>query len=374
MSERAQAVSALAQAVSALAQAVSELAQALSELARALSELAQAVSELAQASGELAPSLSEVAQPVRRPPLGRSPKPEARSPRSVVLSTLPVAMAAPPHDDLRANLPPPAQVAAWVRAYLAHAPVSLVVREVNRLIAFSALASGRGLRLDVGCGDGFWWTVRTDPRQIYGVDISEREIAQARTRIHAELCDVSRETPFHGTRFGEIIGNCSLEHIPDIDAALANLRAAAAPDGRLLMFVPTPRWAYQGRTQSALLARLPRVAMSLAGALNGFFQHWHLYDEKVWARLLAQNGWRVRASYGLGSARSEFLFRLFMPPAFASFLVKQVTGVYPSRLLDRLPAPVTAPLVALVTEAVKDPIVAADAPTAYEYMIVADAS
>ena len=32
----------------------------------------------------------------------------------------------------------------------------------------------------------------------------------------------------------------------------------------------------------------PRVAMALSGALNGFFQHWHLYDEKVWRRLLEQ--------------------------------------------------------------------------------------
>jgi SAM-dependent methyltransferase len=285
-----------------------------------------------------------------------------------------VATTVPAWEQLRANLPPQEQIESWVRAYLGHAPVSLVLREVNRLIAFAALASGRGPVLDVGCGDGFWWTVRPDPREVYGVDISTMEIDQARARIHAELCDVSADVPFRGTRFGEIIGNCSLEHIPDIDAALANLRAAAAPDGRLLMFVPTPRWAYQGRTQSALLARAPRVAMSLAGALNGFFQHWHLYDEKVWARLLAQNGWRVRAAYGLGSARSEFLFRLFMPPAFAGFLVKQLTGVYPARLLRALPEPVTAPLVALVTQAVRDPIVAADAPTAYEYMIVADAA
>jgi SAM-dependent methyltransferase len=285
-----------------------------------------------------------------------------------------VATAVPALTDLRARLPPADEIERWVRAYLSHAPVSLVVREINRLIAYAALAGTRGPVLDVGCGDGFWWTVRRDARAIHGVDISASEIAQARTRIRAELCDVSRETPFRGVQFGEIIGNCSLEHIPDIDAALAHLRAAAAPDGRLLMFVPTPRWAYQGRTQSALLARAPRVAMSLAGALNGFFQHWHLYDEKVWARLLAQNGWRVRASFGLGSARSEFLFRLFMPPAFGSFLVKQLTGMYPSRLVGALPAAITSRLVEFVCDAVRDPIVAADAPTAYEYMIAADAA
>ena len=150
--------------------------------------------------------------------------------------------------------------------------------------------------LDVGCGDGFWWTLRdADHREIYGIDISAREIAQARTRINAELTDVSREQPFPGIEFEEIIGNCSLEHVPDIDAALSNLRAAAAPSARLADVRADAALGVPGPAAVVAARRAPRVAMSVAGALNGFFQHWHLYDAKVWTRLLAQNGWRVRA-------------------------------------------------------------------------------
>jgi SAM-dependent methyltransferase len=293
-----------------------------------------------------------------------------------VRSTVP-SDAAPPssasQDPLRTLAPD--DLDRWIYAYLRHAPLSLTLREINRLIAVETIASGEGPVLDVGCGDGFWWTLRgLGGREVYGIDISAREIVQARTRINAALTDVSRARPFPGTQFAEIIGNCSLEHVPDIDAALSNLRAAAAPGARLLMFVPTPRWAYQGQLQRWLLRRAPRLAMSLAGALNGFFQHWHLYDAKVWTRLLAQNGWRVRASYGLGSARSEFLFRAFMPPAFVEFLAKQVTGFYPSRLARFLPDAVLAPMVQLVRWAVSDPLVDVDSPTAYEYLIVADAA
>ncbi|TMQ27280.1 MAG: class I SAM-dependent methyltransferase [Deltaproteobacteria bacterium] len=278
-----------------------------------------------------------------------------------------------PSDDLRT--PSAGDIERWIYAYLEHAPLSLTLREINRLIAIEAVGSARRPVLDVGCGDGFWWTLRAgDHREVYGIDISAREIAQARTRIRAALTDVSRERPFPGVEFEEIIGNCSLEHVPDIDAALSNLRRAAAPGARLLMFVPTPRWAYQGRMQSWLLARAPRVAMSLAGALNGFFQHWHLYDAKVWTRLLAQNGWQVRAAYGLGSRRSEFLFRAFLPPAFVEFVAKQLTGIYPSKLARLLPRAVLAPAVRLVQWAVSDPLVPVDSPTAYEYLIVADAA
>jgi len=282
-----------------------------------------------------------------------------------VPETAPEAVHAPGEDDIE----------RWIYAYLKHAPLSLTLREINRLIAIESVARGDGPVLDVGCGDGFWWTLRThDRREVYGIDISAREIAQAQTRITATLTDVSAEQAFPGTQFAEIIGNCSLEHVPDIDAALSNLRKSAAPNARLLMFVPTPRWAYQGQLQAWLLARAPRLAMSLAGALNGFFQHWHLYDAKVWTRLLAQNGWRVRATYGLGSARSEFLFRAFMPPAFVEFLAKKITGFYPSKLARFLPRAMLTPAVRLVRWAVSDPLVAVDSPTAYEYLIIADAA
>jgi SAM-dependent methyltransferase len=277
-----------------------------------------------------------------------------------------------PPDD--AQLPRQEDVERWVLAYLRHAPLSLTLREINRLIAIETVASGSGPVLDVGCGDGFWWTLRGDAgREIYGIDISATEVAQAKERINAALTDVSRERPFPGTEFEEIIGNCSLEHVPDIDAALANLRKAAAPNARLIMFVPTPRWAFQGRLQSLLLKRAPRIAMSISGALNGFFQHWHLYDAKVWTRLLAQHGWKVRATYGLGSARSEFLFRLFMPPAFLEFLAKKLTGFYPSKLTRFVPDTLLGPAARLVRWAVSDPLVPVDSPHAYEYLIIADA-
>ncbi len=279
-----------------------------------------------------------------------------------------------PPDEPDVGGPSDDEVLRWALAYLRHAPLSLTLREINRLVALESVGKHKGPVLDVGCGDGFWWTMRGENREVYGIDISASEIAQAKKRITAELSDVSKQTPFTGTRFGEVIGNCSLEHVPDIDAALSNLRKAAADGARLLMFVPTPRWAYQGRLQSLLLRRAPRLAMALSGALNGFFQHWHLYDHKVWRRLLEQHGWRVRETHGLGSARSEFLFRAFMPPAFLQFVAKSVTGFYPAKLARFLPDSAIAPLAKLVRWAVSDPIVPVDSPHAYEYLIVAEAA
>jgi hypothetical protein len=175
-------------------------------------------------------------------------------------------------------------------------------------------------------------------------------------------------------RFKGIIGNCSLEHVPDIDGALRNLRQAAAPAGRLVMFVPTPTWAIQGRSQGFLMRHFPRLGMAFAGALNGFFQHWHVYDHRVWTSILQANGWRVEGVHGLGGRRSEFLFRLFLPSSFVAFLVKSLTGHYPNRILRYLPRAFVVPFAALVRRALTTPVVHVEDDAAYEFVLVARAN
>lgn len=275
---------------------------------------------------------------------------------------------------------PPEDVERWALAYLQHAPISLALRELNRLLAVESLYAedGAGPRtpvLDVGCGDGFWWTVRKRQRAgVYGIDISLSEVAQSDRHIHAECCDISAERPFPDIEFAEMIGNCSLEHVRDIDAALRNMRVAAAEGCRLILFVPTPQWGYEGLILSFLLRRFPRLAMTVSGAMNGFFQHWHLYEVPIWQSILAQNGWKVRASYGLGNHRSELLFRLFLPAGFVEFLFKSLFRVYPSKALRWAPRWTLRPMVRLLTWALADPVIPADSAKAYEYLIIAEAA
>ena len=287
------------------------------------------------------------------------------------------ATSEPATDDAGLNhLPSRERIHQWALAYLRHAPVSLCLRELHRLVAMESIDADLGRPspvLDVGCGDGYWWTLRdVGDREIYGIDVSANEVAQASKRIHATVADVSIEPPFAPQKFRQIVGNCSIEHVRNIDGALSNLRACATPDASLILFVPAPQWAYQGKLQSSLLRRAPRVAMTVSGALNGFFQHWHLYDVPVWQRLLERNGWRIRRTEGLGNRHAEFLFRLFLPPAFGQFLYKSAFGVYPSRINRHVPAAMLRPLTKMIAHAVANPFVSIDSPHAYEFAIIAD--
>ncbi len=275
------------------------------------------------------------------------------------------------------NSRPLSSVQNSIISYVQHAPIALCVRELNRLFVYQALSSRKGTPkpspvLDVGCGDGFWWGLQK-AENVYGIDISDEELQQAAQMITATHVDISKEVPYPTLRFPQIIGNCSLEHVRDINAALKNLRASATEDAEFMLFVPTPSWAYQGLVQSFFLKKFPRLAMTVSGALNGFFQHWHLYDLQVWKALLDDNGWEIKETFGLGNSRSEFIYRLFLPPAFFGFLMKSIFGVYPNRLLVYVPKFLLEPFCRLLAWALKNPLVPITDPSAYEWVIVAKA-
>ena len=263
-----------------------------------------------------------------------------------------------------------------ILAYLRHAPVALSIREINRVLAFQTLVKVGRISvdrpvLDVGCGDAFWWTVMGNLDGIFGVDILPSELSEAKKKIHAEYSDIANSRPFEDVEFKTIIGNCSLEHVRDLNAALRNMRKAAASDSTLVLFVPSPNWAYHGRVLSFLLRKLPRLGMMVSGALNGFFQHWHLYEPPVWKGLLDNAGWKVEKIYTLGNKKSEFLYRLFLLTSFPAFIVKQLIGKYPNRLLKYFPDFLLLPWVILMEKALSASLFSLDNSYDYEYVILA---
>ena len=225
-----------------------------------------------------------------------------------------------------------------VTSYLKWAPVSLTIREVSRIQSLDLLNTRYGIFnaqkiLDVGCGDGRWWTniIPENLDKIHGIDISTREISLASELIWAKSIDITSDN-FHelieNKKFDLIIGNCSMEHIFQIDKALINIHKSLEDDGMFLLFVPTPYWAFKGKSIEFLHKISPRLSMMYSGMINGFFQHWHLYNFRIWISILNNFKFKDVHAFGLGNKKSEFLFRLFLPSAFASFLFKLMSGKY----------------------------------------------
>lgn len=233
------------------------------------------------------------------------------------------------------------ELQAQFGAMLRKIPVSLAVRECNRLVALQARLPESGTVLDVGCGDGSFWKVYPGVERLTvdGIDLNVHEIELARaTGVYRNLqvSDVSLNVP-QGT-YDYVIGNCSMEHIPDIHSALLNLREAMNEESRLLLFVPAFGWPKVMNCVRFLQRISPRLGMAATGALDGFFQHHHIYDEVSWKLLVENAGYRVEKVQCLGGPDINIEFERHLLPAFLEFLLKVVFRRYaPLRFLRKPP-------------------------------------
>jgi 2-polyprenyl-3-methyl-5-hydroxy-6-metoxy-1,4-benzoquinol methylase len=268
-----------------------------------------------------------------------------------------------------------------ISEYLSWSPLSLVIREACRINSFTEMLGQLPPQatlkvLDVGCGDGHWWKYlkQEAPMEVVGIDINPSEVAIAQRTIRAEVVDITDPTAVNQLEkdFELVIGNCSLEHIPNINQALRHINSLTRPEGKFVLYVPTPYWALRGKSITWMEKISPRLPMAFSGLMNGFFQHWHLYHHEIWTHLLSNNGFQVEQIKGLGSSRLEFLFRLFLPSSFIAFLCKALTGKYlnfwvswllPKRLRDQIAEKIST----LVKSSITDP----EDEAAFEYMIIA---
>lgn len=129
--------------------------------------------------------------------------------------------------------------------------------------AWAELAGLDGTHLDVGCGTGeFIATLaRTTGRTCEGVDPHPGYIRQARDR-HPELeitqTPPGTPLPYHDGSFASVSLLDVLEHCPDEDALLEEVRRVLRPGGLLVVTVPA-RHAFSWLDPDNVKFRFPRV-------------------------------------------------------------------------------------------------------------------
>lgn len=112
---------------------------------------------------------------------------------------------------------------------------------------FAASLPVEGLRfLDHCCGDGLFASMAWPGKVVTaGCDIIEHSLAEAEKRGgHGDLaqCDVSEKLPFEDASFDIIFNNSGLEHVENLDAALAEIARVLAPGGQLAMNILNHRY------------------------------------------------------------------------------------------------------------------------------------
>jgi SAM-dependent methyltransferase len=228
----------------------------------------------------------------------------------------------PPRDD------PPEVSLEDFRQYFPHAPLALCVKECARLTVLRRYECPDPI-LDVGCGDGLFASIALPGREVWGIDVdaSVGRWAQA-SRAYAQIIlgDVTK-VHLPARFFRSCVANCSLEHVPDIDEALATIMGALADGGRAYLFVPHRDWASRFRSVRLLHAvGAHSAASALQDRIDRTFHHLHLYDAPGWREVAERVGFRVVAIEPVLSTSSTTTFEAFLGPSVLGWINKKVTS------------------------------------------------
>jgi SAM-dependent methyltransferase len=162
----------------------------------------------------------------------------------------------------------------------------------------ASLTPGSSMRvLDLGCGVGhlLLWLSRHRPARYHGLDLSPRSLSAARA---AGLRNLSvgdaGQLPFRDSCYDRVVCNGSAHHLPDLRAALCEMRRVLRPGGRLVLFEPVDS-PVTGAIRQTLFRRSPYESPA-------DLSHKHAFTRATVERLLYEVGF-----VEIGATTHDFL-------------------------------------------------------------------
>lgn len=160
-------------------------------------------------------------------------------------------------------------------------------RELVRQSRFvlDMLPPGEGRLLDVGCGGGgFCYFALQRFGQVEGVDFCSTALEHACTLVpSARFQKAAAEAlPYEAQAFDAVTCVGSLEHFPDMDAALREMRRVLKPQGHLAVLVPN------------LFSLENVMSVCFRGGILSHQQELERFDTPTgWRDLIERNGFQV---------------------------------------------------------------------------------
>ena len=235
----------------------------------------------------------------------------------------------------------------YLRAHLREVPpFRALVRSVECRF-FEEAAPFENPILDLGCGDGHFAAMAFKGRIYAGIDPSAAAVREAEQQ-HPDsyehlLCGSATATPFADRFFKTVIANCVIEHIPDLDALLAEVFRVLQPGGRFLFGVPSHRFGEMllGSTLFRSL-KLRGLAAAYGNWFNAHSLHFHTYDPATWISRLDGAGFTVEHWSYYISAEGLRAFDLAHYLSLPRLISRKLTGKWvaiqnpvANRLFDR---------------------------------------
>jgi SAM-dependent methyltransferase len=167
--------------------------------------------------------------------------------------------------------------------------------------------------LDLGCGDGtFAQAALTQPLDA-GIDPSPVAVAEARRRgMHRDLRVGEGGTlPFEDGAFATVLSNSVLEHIPEIEPTLREVRRVLRPGGLFVFTTPSEHFAeYLFFPDLFRSLGLKGLARRYENYFNRISWHYRTDSAAIWTRRLEKFGFSVRRCESYFSRSASHVFDL----------------------------------------------------------------
>jgi SAM-dependent methyltransferase len=215
-----------------------------------------------------------------------------------------------------------------LRAYLREAPLAAAVWRSNEAAALSTVTLAPPV-LDIGCGFGEFGRIGLgyDLEIDLGIDIDRGELLRAREAPYRSLaqCD-ARAMPIESDSFASAFSVSTLEHIPDVARVFDEVARVLRPGAAFAFTVPLEAMArnFLGGRITRLAGR--RVAGAYEARVNRLLTHVNVWPPERWVALAEGAGLRIERQQAHVSPGAAMAFEILLPAAFASRMVKRVTG------------------------------------------------
>ena len=147
--------------------------------------------------------------------------------------------------------------------------------------------------LDFGCGDGHFGCMSLNRDSTIGIDASISSLREAdsiqcyRSLVQAD----DKGLPFDAGTFNSALCNSVLEHIPNIESALSELRRVLKPECMLVFTVPSKYFrAFLSIRLVLIKCGLHRLARYYEKFFDIISRHYHYYTPAEWKILLDNAG------------------------------------------------------------------------------------
>lgn len=166
----------------------------------------------------------------------------------------------------------------------------LAIRRRAELIADFINGHGNEHVLDIGCGEGVQLEVLENRgfHKLIGIDIALLRVKRAykRAPISANAAGSAITLPFPKNYFDVVVCSEVIEHLPDVNAALSEMRRVVKPGGRIILSTP-----YDENIHYSVCIH--------CGKLTPNGGHLHSFEENGIKDLLQAAGFEVDLSKGL---------------------------------------------------------------------------